>query len=189
MKNKKGLSLVELLTSIVISSILILLIGILTSTANSSFNKYNREQAIYNDISYGFKLMQNKVRASTVFSKALKPGTPALVDWRSDQLVVGAITFGVYRNLRNGKYYRDFVAATGTQELILSVPDDGDSDNNLLMTINGCDCTRNGPTIYDCTTPPATTACSGTPKSATLVLTGKKDNIPFDMETTIAKRN
>ena len=182
MRNKKGITLVELLVSMIVASILILTVGVLSSTANRSFKKLTSKQQIYNDISYGFKLTQNKVRASSGIGKVLKPnGTP----WRSDKLVIGISEFGIYRNGTS----RDFVfipdlSSETTQEKILSVPDSNDSDSNLVMSIN-CDCTRASPTTYNC----SNSSCTVTPKSVTLVLTGTKDNIPFDMETTILKRN
>ena len=68
MRSKNGVSLVELLVSIVVASILILTIGVLSDIPQKSYKKINSEQQIYNDISYGFKLMQNKVRASSILS-------------------------------------------------------------------------------------------------------------------------
>jgi prepilin-type N-terminal cleavage/methylation domain-containing protein len=194
--NKNGFSLAEMLISIVVASVLILMVGILATAAGTSFNRVNKQQQIFNDISYGFKLVQNKVRVSTGISKVAKP---ASTPWRSDKLVIGSAGFGIYRNTRNGGInYRDFayipnLAVETTQEHILSIRDDGDLDSNLTMTIIGCDCTHNTSTTYSCSLP----SCSGTPKSVTLVVAGKdivstissSNDIKFSVDTTISKRN
>ena len=163
MKNKNGFSLVELLISIVIASILILTVGVLSSIANSSFNKINNVQLIYNDISYGFKLLQNKVRTSPTISVTAVSGS-----WVSPRVTVDAGNFGIYRNTTNNPPTREFSYDNGiTREVILSVSDPNNSSTILDLTAT----------------------LSATLKATTVTITGIKNNIPFDIQTTIWKRN
>ena len=167
MRNKNGFSLTELLVSIVVASILILTIGVLSSIANGSFNKISSEQQTYNDISYGFKLMQNRVRIASSMSKTTTKPNPPWVN--SEELVVDNVAFGLYQ--ASGGTKRDFVYLADkndetNRETIFTVPD---ANLSWTLTCNPSSCSS--------------------PKSITLILTGKKDNIPFDMETTVMKRN
>src|SRR5262245_40282490 len=73
MKNKNGLTIVELLVSILIASILILMIGAMSMIANRSFSKVRDQQSVYNDLSYGFKLLQFKVRAASSIAAGSQP--------------------------------------------------------------------------------------------------------------------
>ena len=160
MRNEKGFSLVELLVSIIVAAILILTTGVLSSIANRSYYKFNSEQQIYNDISYGFKLMQNKVRSAASMSKITTKPNPPWVN--GEQLVIGTAAFGLYQAAGGTK--RDFAySANGTAETeaIFSVP-----DANLTLTID-----------------------SISAKSVTITLSGKKDTIPFTIKNTIMRRS
>ena len=191
-KSENGFSLMELLVSMICAAVLMLAVGVLSSMANSSFNKISSQQQIYNDISYGFKLMQNRVRGALgSVSKSTAPttswfnmsvsgtGTP---EW----LEVDKGAFGIYQS--PGSTQKDFVymsdkaadaSVAANRETIFSVP-----DANLTLTVQ-CDCVRVSSTTYACSNP----SCTNKPKSITMVLAGQKDNIPFDMESTIYRRN
>ena len=161
MKNKNGFSLIELLVSIIVASILVLMIGVLSSIANSSFNKVNNEQQIYNDISYGFQLIQNQVRISPTLSITAASGS-----WVSPRVSVSAGSFGIYRNTTYSPATREFSYDNGTtREAILSVPDPNNSS-----------------AVLDLTAALSTNAI-------TVTITGTKNNIPFNMQTTVTKRN
>jgi len=64
LKNQKGLTLVELLATIVISSIVvIILFGIFTS-ANKEYNKQTKLNQDLSDISYALNVITNEIRES-----------------------------------------------------------------------------------------------------------------------------
>ncbi len=162
MRNKNGFSLVELLVSIVVASVLILTIGVLSSIANGSYNKINSEQQIYNDLSYGFKLMQNKVRASSTVSITAASGS-----WVSPRVSVSDGNFGIFRNTTS-LATREFSYDNGTtREVILSVPDPNNSSAILDLTA----------------------VQTATSNAVTVTITGTKNNMPFNMQTTVTKRN
>ena len=120
MKNKNGFSLIELIVSIVIASILVLTVGVLSSTANRSYNALNNKQQIYNDLSYAFKLLQYKVRGSTSIAAGNKASP-----WIAGQhfLVGTNNTFGLYQTSGTVK---DLVYDVGgVRETIFSVPQPG----------------------------------------------------------------
>ena len=156
MNNKNGFSLVEVLVSIVIASILILTIGIISSIANGTYNKLSKEQSIYNDISYAFKLMQNKIHMSSTLAVGSNPSP-----WITNQhFVVDGGTFGLYQTSATAK---DLIYVSGgTTETLLTVPQPGTITLSMAIT-------------------------SG--KYITITLSGKKDNIPFQMETAVLRRN
>ena len=161
MKNRNGFSLVELLISLIIASILVLMVGVLSSIANSSFNKISSEQQTYNDISYGFKLLQNRVRASSTLSIAAASGS-----WVSQRVSVSAGSFGIYRNTTSNPATREFSYDDGTtREVILSVPDPNNSS-----------------TVLDLTATQNTNA-------VTVTITGTKNKIPFNIQSTVTRRN
>ena len=161
MKNKNGFTLTELLVSIIIASVLILTVGVLSSIANSSYNKINNTQQIYNDISYGFKLIQNQVHVSSTLSITAVSGS-----WVSPRVSVGAGNFGIYRNTTYTPATREFSYDNGTtREAILSVPDPNNSSSVLDLT------------------------ATQSTNAITVTITGTKNNIPFNMQTTVMKRN
>ena len=119
LKNKNGTSLVELLVGILVSSILILTIGVLSETANRSYNKLYIQQQIYNDISYGLKMLQNKVRIGGTLVAGNKSAP-----WVSGQhFLIGSGAFGLYQTSGTVK---DLVYDNGvTRETLFSVPQPG----------------------------------------------------------------
>ncbi len=161
MNNKNESSLAELLISMIIAAILFLTIGSLSSIANSSYNKINKQKEIYNDISYGFKLMQNRVRGAVdTVKKETKPNPP----WVGGEwLVADSAAFGLYKDLGNTNFvYLANKNDESKRETIFSVPGD-----NLNWKVT----------------------CQPSCTSLALTLSGNKDNIQFDMGTTILRRN
>ena len=157
MKNKNGSTLIELLIGLIAAAVLVLTIGVLSSMANSSFCKLNREQQIYNDISYGFKLLQRKVRGASLIAAGNKSAP-----WLNGQhFLIGSDAFGLYQTSAT---VTDLVYDNGiTKETIFSVPQPGTISLSFPVAI--------------------------TAQSVTISLSGVKDNIPFNMQTTITKRN
>jgi len=152
--NNKGITLVELLVSIIASAILMLTIGVLSELAVASSRELRLEADIFNDIMYGTKILQKKVRESA----NCIPVTPGGL-WIGERLDCGIEAIGVYNN--SGAYELVYMQdKTGTaREPILLV-----SDTNL-----GINFTLNSDAI-------------------TVRITGSKDNIPFDIVSTVTTR-
>lgn len=180
--NNKAFSMVELLVSIVVASIMILTIGILSSISNRTYHKLDKEQTLYNDISYGLKLIQNKVRSSITIPQI----SPFGGSWASQQLVMTnydddpakqvnfTSTFGLQINgsNRNFVYIADYTNnAWDKTEIILSLPNNND---NILTFTSG---TNNS---YK-----AEIKCPSTPGNTS----NCKDKIDFDISTTITRRS
>ena len=170
---KNGFTLVEMLVSLIISSILILMVGVLSEIANGTYNKVKKEQEIYGDISYGIKLLQFKMRNSSSIAPGSQPAP-----WISGQhFLIGSGIFGLYQT--SGTVV-DLVYDNGVnRETIFSVPQPG----IIAVTI-----------IDSATLNPITTAT----KSIDLTISGeidvktaiaKTNRIKFNMQTTILRRN
>jgi hypothetical protein len=156
MTNKNAITLIELLIGLILASILFLSVGVLSEIANSSFNKLNKEQQVYNDISYGLKLVQNRLRGSLSPISAGSQPAP----WISGKhFQFGNDTFGLYQSIGS----TDLIYDDGTRkETILSVPPTGAVDLSF-------------PALSD--------------QSITIKITGSKNEIPFDIQTTVFRRN
>ena len=160
-KDKRAFSLTEMLVSIVVAAILVLTIGVISSISTGTYAGLTKEAQVYNDISYGFKLMQNKVRSSNnqiIISPVSSP-------WVSQQLNVGANKFGIYQNGSMNEFsYFDGVK----REVIFAVP------SNQVFNL----------TFPLFSTDSATVRVDG----EILRVDGEKDKIKFDMSTTILRR-
>ena len=169
MKNQKAFSLVELLVCLVIAAVLILTVGAISSIANSSYNKINSQQQIYNDISYGFKLLQFKVRNSTSAIASGNQPSP----WISGQhfLIGSSDVFG----LQTSGSDTNLVYDNGNTETILNVPAAVTTNCSNLTTMINC---------INLTFPVSMTA-----QSVTFRISGVKDKVRFDMQTTVLRRN
>ena len=175
MKNKKAFSLIELQVSLTIAAIMVLIVGVIASLSQNSYNKSNKEAQLYNDISYGFKSMQNKVRSSPSMSAICPSGS-----WISNKVNVSSGSFGIFRDTSKTPATRDFSFDNGVKrEVILSVPDADNSSLNLdLATPVNCD---TGAALLTCGTSPVTYIA--------VRISGNKDNLPFSMCTTILRRS
>ena len=117
-KDKRAFSLTEMLVSIVVAAILVLTIGVISRISTGTYASLTKEAQVYNDISYGFKLMQNKVRGSGnhIIIKSVSGS------WVSSRLEVGKHTFGIFQNGSN----REFSYDDGLKrEVIFSVQSSG----------------------------------------------------------------
>ena len=159
MKNKNAFTLTEVLVSILISAILILTIGVISSISNSTHTKLEREAQVYNDITYGFKLIQNRVHSVS----SIKPPINQTGNWIGQHIEVGNGAFGLYE--APGGKSRDFVyvpdkSDENAREAIFSVPKPAD----LALTV------------------------TSDTKSFTINIAGTKDNMRFNLSTTAMKR-
>jgi prepilin-type N-terminal cleavage/methylation domain-containing protein len=189
MRNKNGFTMVEILMAMLIIAILVLIIGILSEIASNTYNKLNKKQQIYNDISYGLKLMQQRVRSSqsSVVKLTGKPNPPWVngEEVTIDTAIVNGISqnggFGLYQ--ASGTTQRDFVYLPDKtdetkREAIFSVYGCCDASNDLNFTVT---CSSSNPGNPN--------DCSLGVTAITVIISGIKEKIPFDMESTILKRN
>jgi prepilin-type N-terminal cleavage/methylation domain-containing protein len=159
-KNKKAFSMVEMLVSIIVASILILAIGAISGVSTNVYSGLMREAQIYNDVTYGFKLMQNKVRSAQGISIKNQTGS-----WAGQYLEVGEQGFGLYTNTNSRDFvYIEKLTNLAKREVILSVPN---PSPNLSISFT-----------------PTTTPT----QSFKVTVSGTKNNIPFTLSTTILRR-
>ena len=129
-KNNRAFSLVEMLISIVVAAVLVLTIGVISSLSTSTYASLTNEAKAYNDITYGFKLMQNRVRASSSLGLTAASGS-----WVSQRVAVSAGSFGIYRDTTHSPATREFSFDNGvTREIIFSQPDPANSSAVLNLT-------------------------------------------------------
>lgn len=83
-KSQKSFTIIELLAVMIIGSILLLSVGVISIIAMRSHENYRRESQVYNDISYGFELIKNRVRRTTFAPDTLTDTPP----WVGKALVV-----------------------------------------------------------------------------------------------------
>ena len=132
MMNDKAFTMVEMLVALIIALILILAMGVISSTGLSSNRKQRVALDTYSDIHYGFKLMENKIRSAT-----------STVSWASNQLTMsnvdnsGVTYTSIFKVQANGAnkdlvYLSDYVNnALDKSEVIYA-----GTDASLVMTVN-----------------------------------------------------
>src|SRR5512136_80452 len=101
--NQNGFTLIEFVTGLLVSAILILTIGVMANTGSIAFTKLDRDAAVYNDIYYGFDLIQRSVRRAETVT----------VDTTYKTLIVDNYIFSIQN--------KDFIytdTATNTQNVI-----------------------------------------------------------------------
>jgi len=90
----KALTMVELLVALVISSILILMVGVLSNIALSSHKQLREAGDVYSDIFYGLSRMTFLARKASVLTlDNTWPNPP----WVSNVLIVDNSGFGLYQ--------------------------------------------------------------------------------------------
>ena len=138
MKYQKGTTIIELLVVLIIGLTMLLAIGAISDIGKVTQRKLINEASIYNDISYGFKLIQRRAHGSALSSA----GPPT--NWVGDQLITGNERFGVY--VHSGG--QDFVhlLGSGVRRTILSVlnPDTLSFIPNVNATLDNVDITLSG---------------------------------------------
>ena len=92
---KKGLTLVELLITIIIASILILMIGVIATTAMNSFEGARREDQVYVDAFSGMDLMQSRIRRAASTDISVVSGSTINASLVGRALIVGSSAFGL----------------------------------------------------------------------------------------------
>ena len=162
MKNNRGFTIVELLVSMIVSGILILTIVYISSISRNSYQKVLDEAAVFDDITYGFKLMQNRVHQTSGVTIESATGS-----WASQKLVVenGDVdnVFGLYDSGNTIDFvYLDNKDYESQREVLFSIPIPSTETPNLTFSQNG--------------------------KALTAHFTGTKNKIKFDLTTTIQRR-
>ncbi len=179
MKNNKGITLIELLISIIIASIIIFAAGGISKISLNAFYKELNKQQIHNDLSYGLKLIRHRFRnaqASSVLVNA-----PASSSWLNNaRLEIDKAAFGIY--LPNNSSAREFVFLRNkSMESKCGPPYESNDECEPLLIV------PNGNITWSVTCNPS---CSDL-KTITVVVKRESQNnsIPFHMETTVARRN
>ena len=161
MKKQTGFTLTEMMVSLVVASLILFLLGSVSVLGDSSYKKLAKEAGIYQDIVYGFKLMQSRVHGSQHLAIQGASGS-----WFSSKLEVDNAAFGLYTNGNN----HDFVFLKNRldetqREVIFSVP----SADTVSLSFSPI--------------------MSGTQTIGVQAhLTGERDKIPFDLATMIKER-
>ncbi len=83
MKSEKGVTIIELLVVLIVGAIMLIGVNAISNIGHRSFGTVQSEETIFNDISYVFKLIQNRVHGSKIQSD----GTG---------LIAGNEKFGIY---------------------------------------------------------------------------------------------
>ena len=156
----------ELLVSILIASVLILTIGVMTTVANNSFKKANFRQSVYNDLSFGFKLLQAKVRVANSIATGNKPAP-----WISGQhfLINTNATFGLCQY----SFSTDQCQSGGSETALVYT--DGANQETILRVP--------APGTITVSFPALTTT------AVTISVSGAKNGVSFSMQTTATRRN
>ena len=156
--NKKAFTLVEMLISLVVVSILILSIGVISSLGVSSYNQAQKQAFLYEDLSFGFKLIQNRARSSKTISQAPWDDPHGMYN----KLIVDDEAFGVYHNVEYGK-----------KELVY-LEDNKEDEREVMISLSDGDPINFFATILT--------------NSVTFNLEGTRDRIPFRYSSTILRR-
>lgn len=164
LKNRIGVSLVELLVALLLCAVLVLSVGVISTISVRTTSKYKSEMDIYSDITYAFKLMQKHVREMDLTTDPLAPAGA----WVSQRLLINYdsgkdCVFGLYQN-----------AVTNSVDLVF-LPDQSDvTKRDVLFSVPN----------------PAAVALnvSRNGSAYTVRIQGTKNKIPFDMSTVILKR-
>ena len=138
MKYQKGTTIIELLVVLMIRLTMLLAVGAISDIGKRTQYNLINESSIYNDISYGFKLIQRRAHGSALDSE------PPPANWIGDRLITGSERFGVYVHPGG----QDFVhlLSSGVRKTILSVlnPDTLSFIPSVNATTDNADITLSG---------------------------------------------
>jgi hypothetical protein len=152
------MTLVEMLVGMILMVIMLIAVGAISDVGKQGHQNIATEASIYNDIAYGFKLIQNRIHSTNGTVAEEATSTP----WIGNRLVVGNHAFGIYDKAGG---WRDFVY----------LPDKNDENNRQTIL-----------TVLD--TDAITGTFTVTGDKVDISLTGTKRKIPFNMSTTVKKR-
>jgi len=159
MRLLKGTTLIELLVVLIIGLMILLAVGAVSDIGKRSQNKLIVEASIYNDISYGFKLIQRKVHGVGL----VPPDNTVVNGWVGSRLVVGSEAFGVYTHSGGS----DFV----------HLPDRFDlNDRKTILSVLTSDTLSFTPLV------------DPNIGNVDITLWGTKSGIPFNMTTYVKSR-
>jgi hypothetical protein len=160
MKNKKGVTYIEMLVGIIVSSFVVILMAAVLSLCRTSYARTVNETELFSDAAFGLKLLQSRVhRAKSLIEQA------AGGQWMSEQLVIdNTEAFGLYKP--TGSTITEFVymadrAQPNNREVIFTVS--ANDTASFSVTISGA--------------------------AATVQLNGKKQKAPFDLSTIVMRRS
>jgi len=166
MNRKKGFTLIELFMAILISSVLILMVGALSQIAFSSHDQVRKEGDLYSDLFYGFNLLTYSVRNALTVE--------VLVDELNNTKGLNLANSAYNRTFGNNNTSFQYTDSTGVYNII-----DGVSNLNFDFRCEKDIVTGNW--LAD--------SCSASSKIFHLILTGSKDNEPFDLVSDVMRRN
>ena len=160
MHNNKGTTLVELLVGIIIASLIVLTVGAIAELGKTTRSQLRAESMIYNDIAYGFKLMQSRMHKVNSEPERESASTP----WTGgERIEIGNEIFGIYDDaggMQSFVYVPDKTDLS-TRQVIFQLP-----DNSFTMDVE-----PNDPV-----------------NQVEITLSGVSNGQPFNMKTTITGR-
>jgi len=169
--NKKAFSLVEMLVALVVSSIIVLTIGAMSSISLSIHKRTRQEAAVFADITYSLKFIKRQVRgAGSLFRE-----DPPPADWIAPRLILDSTSaVGLY-NLPGDSSRTELIylankddADIAGNKIVLFYVDQGENKDPMDNTIN-----------FTFPDPDST---------ITIDITGVKNGIPFDITNLTIKR-
>jgi prepilin-type N-terminal cleavage/methylation domain-containing protein len=187
MRNNKGFSLVEMLVALIVAAIMILMIGVLSNIGQKEYKKVYEKQAIYNDISYGFKLIENRVRDSDsmTFSVATAPSWGGNPPWikSADDATTTPTSLG-------GRLIVRHTETSVIESAFCLYQENGSTSKNLVYVPD-----ISAPTIFDRILTVDTTTDTlnltfrnSSSSSITVRINGTKNNISFDISNVVLRR-
>ena len=118
MRNNSGTTLIEMLVTLIVGGIMMLAIGSVSDIGKRSYQRLLTESSVYNDIAYGFKLIQNRIHKTRTISVET-----ASTPWLGQKLIVGNEAFGVYYQ-------------TGSRQDFVHLPDkNNSSDRRVILSV------------------------------------------------------
>jgi len=163
---QRGLGLIELLTSIVIASVLILMIGVISNIAFSSYEDLKKEDQVFKDLYFGFDLLIYSLRNASTVSVA------------GNQLTMVKTT-------GNPNFSRTFKNDAADFKYT-----DSDGDHIIIQGVDNLNfdfrCTKDPLNPGEWLSSPP---CSSNSSIFHVTLSGEKDKEGFNLSADVARRN